>query len=143
MADVPADPVAAVVAILLADADVAARVAARGFGGELPAGEAASMPRQCFVVRASGGPSLTGGSLAEADAQRVDLFAYAETPGLAGSLADLCALKLRRVRRQVAAQTLVHWVKNAGGYSQGREPVTEWPRAFRSFQIFHALRAVA
>lgn len=143
MPEVPADPVLAVVAILLADADVAARVSARGFGGELPASETAMMPRPCFVVRASGGPSLTEGSYARADTQRVDLFAYAETAQAAGALADLIALKLRQVRRQVAEGTLVHWVKSAGGYASGREPVTEWPRAFRSFQVFHGLVSVS
>lgn len=143
MPDMPADPVGAIVAILLADADVAAIVGARGFGGELPASETPSMPRACFVVRASGGASLTAGSYAKHDALRVDLFTFGETPGAAGSLADLCSLRLRAVRRQVAAGTLVHSIKNAGGYSSGREPLTDWPRAFRSFQIYHALVSVS
>lgn len=143
MPDVPADPVAAVVAILLADAGITARVGARGFGGELPADEADDMPRPAFVVRASGGSSLTGDSYAEHDSQRVDLFAFGRTPAEAAALADLCALTLRRVERQVAAGAVVHWVKSAGGYSSGREPVTDWPRAWRSFQVFYALVRVS
>jgi len=131
------------VELLLADADVAAAVAARGFGGELPASETKHMPRAAFVVRASGGVSLSGDSYAEADTQRIDVFTYGATPREAGALADLIALTLRRVERQVSANTLVHWVKSAGGYASGREPVTEWPRAFRSFQVFHALGNVA
>lgn len=143
MPDVPADPVGAVVAILLADADVAARVGTRGFGGELPAAETDEMPRDAFVVKASGGVAANGRGFAEFDTQRVDLYAFGQTPAQAASLADLCALKLRRARAQVADGTFVHWVQSAGGFSSGREPVTDWPRAWRSFQIQYALVKVS
>lgn len=142
MPEAAADPVAAVVAILKAAPDAPGGLAGRVFGSELPAGEAAAMPRAGIVVRASGGVSLTSGSYAEHDTMRVDLFAYGQTAALAASLNAWAALQLRRVERVVAAQTLVHWVGSAGGYSSGREPVTEWPRAFQSFQVFHALQAV-
>ena len=137
-----ADVVAAIVAFLLADADISSEVDGRGFGGELPADEAAWMPRKAFVVRASGGASLTGGSFAEVDTQRLDVLTYGATPAEAGALNDLIALKLRRMQRAVVMQTLIHWVKSAGGYSSGREPETEWPRTFRSFQVLHALGSV-
>lgn len=137
-----ADPVAALVALLKADSAVAGIVDARVFGGELPAGEAASMPRAALVLRASGGTSLTAGSYVEHDTMRIDLFAFGATPHAAGDLCAIAALVLRRVQRAVAAQTLIHWVKSAGGYSSGREPDTDWPRAFQSFQVFHALESV-
>lgn len=141
-----ADPVAALVAILKAEPTAAAAAGlgtpARVFGGELPAGETAAMPRRAIVLRASGGVSLTGGSYAEHDTMRVDLFAYGETPAIAATLNAWAALALRRVERRKAAGTLVHWVRPAGGYSSGREPVAEWPRAFQSFQVFHALESV-
>jgi hypothetical protein len=144
MADpVPANPVSAVVAILLADSAIAALVGARAFGGELPASETALMPRRALVVKASGGVSLTSGSYAEHDTIRVDVFAFGAMPREAGDLAALVSLVLRRVERQVAAATLVHWVKSAGGFSSGREPGTEWPRAMQSFQVFHALEAIS
>jgi hypothetical protein len=139
MPDVIADPVGALVRYLLDDADVAAIVTMRGFGAELPAAEAAAMPRAAFVLRPSGGAPLTSGSFAEVDAQRIDLFAYGHTPSLAGQLADLIGLKLRRLDRRTIDGTLVHWVKSAGGYSSGREPDTDWPRAWRSFQVLYAL----
>lgn len=138
-----ADPVAALVEILKADIDVAALTGAFVFGGELPAAVTADMPRRAIVLRASGGSSLTANSFVEHDTQRIDLFAFGATPLDAGQLADLAALKFRRVQRIVSASTLVHWVKSAGGYSSGREPVTEWPRAFRSFQVFYALESVS
>lgn len=143
MTDIIADPVGVVVALLLADAQVAARVGTRGFGGELPAAETDDMPRAAFVVKASGGVAMNGQGFAEYDTQRVDLYAFGPTPAEAASLADLCALKLRRARRQVAAGTLVHWVQSAGGFSSGREPVTDWPRAWRSFQVCFALVQVS
>ncbi len=141
MPDVAADPIAAVVAYLLADGDVAAKVVARGYGGELPPAETKLMPRAAFVVKASGGAPLTGASFAEADVQRIDIYAYGRTPNEAGQLSSLIMLKLRRLQRRVVGGVLLHWVNSAGGYTSGREPETEWPRAWRSFQVFFALVA--
>lgn len=139
MADVPADPIGALVAAMLADTDVAAIAGTRGFGGELPAEETALMPRAAFVIRASGGVPLMGGSFIEAEAQRVDVYAYGKTQRQASQLGELLALKLRRLQRKVIGGTLIQWVNSAGGYTSGRDPETEWPRAWRSFQVFFAL----
>lgn len=132
-----ADPVGALVTILKADLNLT-----RVFGGELPAHEAASMRSDTIVIRPSGGISLTGDSNVEHDTQRVDLFGYGATPRDAMALVERAGLALRRVERRVAADTLVHWVNSAGGYSSGREPDTDWPRVFQSFQIFYALESI-
>ncbi|PHQ63189.1 MAG: DUF3168 domain-containing protein [Sphingobium sp.] len=137
------DPIGALVAILLDDIAVSDRVQDRGFGGELPASEAGSMPRQALVVRPSGGVAMNGDSFVEHDTQRVDVFAYGGSPGEAGMLMADIALALRRVRRRVIVGTLVHWVQSAGGYSSGREPETNWPRVFQSFQLLYALERVS
>lgn len=141
MPEVAADPVGAILAFLLADSDIAAEVTARGFGGELPPAETAQMPRKCFVVRGSGGVSIMAGSFNETDVQRIDVTAYGRTPSEAGKLSSLIALKLLRLRRQVAGGVLIYSVNSAGGFTSGREPETEWPRAWRSFQVFFALVA--
>lgn len=133
-----ADPIGALVMILSAGLDLD-----DVFGGELPGQMAARMPTRAIVIRPSGGVALTGDSFVEHDAQRVDLFGYGATPMEAMALVDQAALALRRVRRQVAAGTLIHWVNSAGGYSSGREPDTDWPRAWQSFQLFYALESVA
>ncbi|MFZ5747900.1 MAG: tail completion protein gp17 [Pseudomonadota bacterium] len=138
-----ADAIAALVAYLKADAATAAIAGARIFGGELPPDEGAAMPRAAIVLAASGGSSLTGGSYVEHDTQRVDLFAYGATPHAAEQLRDVAAMALRRLRRGVWAQVLVHWVQPAGGSTGARDPDAAWPRAFQSFQIFHALNPVA
>ena len=74
-----ADPIAGLVALLAADAGVAALAGARVFGGEIPPEETGSMPRTALVVAPSGGISLTGGSYVEHDTSRVDLFGYGAT----------------------------------------------------------------
>lgn len=137
-----ADPVAALVAYLKADAGLAALLAARVFGGELPPGEVASMPRKALVIRTSGGISLTGGSYAEHDTQRFDLMSFGETPHEASRVAQAAALAMKRMRRSVHAQVLLHWARHAGGAIPGREPGTEWPREFQSWQVMHALQAI-
>jgi len=142
-----ADVIAALIALLKADAAVAALVgsgaAARVFGGELPPAETRFMPRAAIVLAASGGASLTGGSYAEHDTQRVDLFAYGATPAEADGLLRAAALALRRARRGVWGGTIIHWANAAGGFSSGRDRDAAWPRGFQSFQVFHGLEAVA
>lgn len=138
-----ADVVGALVEILKADGNVAARAGDRVFGGEVPQREARHMPRQALLVKPSGGVSLTGGSYAEHDTQRIDLFGYGATPMEAAELVGIAALVMRRVNRAVAADTLIHWCQPAGGFSSGREPNTDWPRVFMSFQVFAALESVA
>lgn len=133
-----ADPIGALVMILQVDINLT-----RIFGGELPAEETASMPASAIVIRPSGGISLTGNSNVEHDTLRVDLFGYGPTPRDAMALVERAGLALRRVQRRVAAGTLIHWVNSAGGYSSGREPDTDWPRVWQSFQLLYALESVA
>lgn len=137
-----ADLLAGLIALLKADVPTASIAEGRIFGAELPEAETASMPRAAIVVATSGGVSLTGGSYLEADTQRVDLLAYGATPWEAEALRDVAGLALRRVRRSVWAGVLIHWIKPAGGSANARDPDLAWPRAFQSFQVFHALNAV-
>lgn len=138
----PADLIGALVALLQADATLQASLGTRVFGGELPEGETKHMPRRALVIRPSGGLSLTGQSNLEHDTQRVDLFAFGATPQEAGRLMAAAHLCLRRVNRVVSAGVLIHWCQSAGGFLSSREPETDWPRVFQSFQVFHALESV-
>lgn len=137
-----ADLEGGLVAFLRADAFVAAIAQGRGFGGELPETETASMPRHAFVVKASGGVSLTGESFLDHDTQRVDVFAFGPTPREAARLMRAIFYALRSLRRSVHAGCLLHWANPASGSIAGREPVTEWPRQFQSFQVMHGLLEV-
>ena len=135
----PADLEAGLRAFLLDQASITALVATRVFAGELDADETASMPRAAIVLKSSGGVSLTGESTLDHDTQRIDLFTFGATPREAGVVMRAAALALRRLQRGMYAGVAIHWVNPAGGSSQGREPGTEWPRHFQSFQALHGL----
>jgi hypothetical protein len=137
-----ADIVAGLVAFLKDDVATNTITGGRIFGGELPAIETASMPRPAIVIKASGGVQLLGESFVEHDTQRVDVFAFGATPAIAANVMRTAALALRNLTRSVHAGCLIHWVNSAGGSNAGREPVTEWPRQFQSFQVMHGLVAI-
>lgn len=137
-----ADIVAALVAVLAADAGVAGLAAARVYGIELPAADAAAMPVKAVVLRPSGGVSPVAGYV-EHTAQRVDAYAYGETPYEAARLDRAVFAALKPLRRSTAGGVLVHWVSEAGGYLSFRDPDTDWPAVFRSWQAFFAEAAVA
>jgi hypothetical protein len=133
---------AGLVAFLKADVATNAVTGGRIFGGEMPEAETASMPRTAIVVKASGGLQLMGDSYVEHDTQRVDVFAFGKTPSAAGAVMRTAALALRQLRRSVHGGVLLHWANSASGSIAGREPVTEWPRQFQSFQVMHGLVAI-
>jgi hypothetical protein len=137
-----ADLEAGLVAFLRADAATAALVGTRVFAGELPADETKFMPRQAIVLRGSGGVQLLGDTFVEVDTQRIDVFTYGATPRDAARVMRTAALALRQLRTGVYARCMIHWVNSAGGSSSAREPVTEWPRQFQSFQVMHGLVAI-
>lgn len=137
-----ADIIAAIVKRLEAAVDVAALADGRVFGGELPAEEAAHMPRAAVVIRPSGGASLTAGTFSRHDTQRFDLLAYSATAAEANRLARICRADLTALRRRVVAGCLIHWIERAGGFTAGRDKDAAWPIAFQSFQAFYALQEV-
>lgn len=137
-----ADVIAALVALQKAEPDVAAIAGAHVYGVELPAKITKDMPLSALVIVPSGGSSMTGGSFVEHDRQRIDLFAYGATPFEADLLRRKASLAFRRVRRSVHAGVLIHAIEPAGGFFSARDPDAAWPRAFQSFQIFHALEEI-
>ncbi|MEL7447108.1 MAG: DUF3168 domain-containing protein [Pseudomonadota bacterium] len=137
-----ADPIAGLVAFLSADAALGALLDLGVFGGELPPDQTALMPARAVVIKSSGGVSTMADGYSAHDTQRVDVFGFGRTPHEAGQVRSAAALALRNLRRSVHAGTLLHWAKTASGPIPGREPQTEWPREFQSFQIFHGLEAV-
>lgn len=136
------DVIGALVAALADDAATTALVGDAIFGGELPEGVAAEMPKRAIVVAASGGPEFTGRGSAEVDAQRIDLFGYGATPEEANRVRSTAARRLWSIERETHAATLVHWVNRAGGFSQARDRDGQWPQSFQSFQVFYSLQEV-
>lgn len=142
MSDAPADLTAALVQLMKQNATITALLDDWVFGGELPPGATAQMPKRALVIALSGGVSLTSGSNAEHDTQRVDVFGYGETPHEAARVIATAGLVMRRIERVVSEGVLIHWARQAGGFSAGRDGQTQWPRAFQSFQVFHSLTEV-
>jgi hypothetical protein len=140
MAD--ADIIAAVVALLKADAGVSALVGTDVYGVEMPASVVARMPINAIVVQPSGGASLTEGSDAALDAQRIDIMAYGATPNTANSVRRAAAWALTRTKRCVFADTLIHWINKAGGFYAARERDGLWPQSFQSFQILYSTQEI-
>jgi len=136
------DPIGAVVMILAGSAAVSDLAGTDIYGGELPAEAVARLPKGMVVVQASGGVSLTQGSYAEHDTQRIDVTCYAKTPREAEMLRKAAEKILRQIRRQAVAGTLIPWIDSAGGSMAGRERDGSWPTAFQSFQVFHCLEEI-
>lgn len=137
-----ADIITALRDLLAGNGDVAALAGDRVFGVELPADEAGFMPRNCVVIKPSGGVSLAAGTFLEHDTPRIDVFSYGSTPFEAEALRRICRRALVNVRRRVVSGCLIHWIEPAGGFSAERDPDAAWPRAFQSYQVFHALQEV-
>jgi hypothetical protein len=143
MLEIEADPIGALRDWYLDDADIVALVGADVFGGSLDGDILDRGPKRALVIAPSGGPSMTGGSNAEFDTARLDLIAYGATPQEADALIRTAAPRLWSIERVVVGNTLIHWVNRAGGAGNARKSDTQWPQAFRSFQILYSLRPVA
>ena len=119
------DPLTAVQAYLKADADVATQVDTRVFGGGVPAGENASMPRKAIVVRPAGGIGLR--SWAPLGQPRVDVLSYGGTEYEARQVHWAAHEALRDLYRQVHGNVLLHHATPGGGPLSLREDGTDWP----------------
>jgi len=139
------DSIKAIIDILKADAGITTLVGTRVFGLELPQAEAANMPRKAIVIQPSGGAGFGVGErdYIEHSAPRIDVFSYGETPFEAGRVRREVYDVLKQLKRTVINSTLVHWANPAGGPLPLRDPDTDWPLQFESFQVFFAERAVA
>lgn len=128
---------------LLADTGVNTLVGTRVFVVELPASEAALMPRQCIVIKPSGGSAFQPGSYIDHAYQVIDVFSYGETSFEADAVRDAAYDALRLLRRGTTGETLIHWVQTAGGWASNRDSDADWPFGFQSFQAFYALDKAA
>lgn len=117
--------------ILIADSGVNALVAGRVFVGELPAAQAASMPRKCLVIKDAGGPESN--SFLTLHSQRFDAFCYGETPYEANKVRRAVYSSLKSLSRRAQGESLIHSVMVSGGANFLRDPDTDWPMRVQSF----------
>lgn len=129
------DYVEALRLFLLADENVAAAISGRGFGGEVPPAEDKHMPRAAFLIRQAGGPQAIGSGYAKFGDQRVDVNCYGATPKSANDLYRTVYPALKQLRRQVIAECFLHWAIKGGGPTPLRDPDTDWPYVFSSWQV--------
>lgn len=121
---------------LLADPDIAEATEDRGFAHELPPGQAASMPRPCFVVSAAGG--FTEGLPEALDRTRHDVRAYGRTVDEAFALAVLIRRRFAALTRWVAPNGVVIQGGNRqGSYVPLREQIGGWPLVLRTYLLIH------
>ena len=136
------DCVAAVVSFLKTDTAVAGIAGMQIYGAELPEYRNTDQPSPTAVVlRPSGSLGLFGGYLECAD-QRIDCYNYAPTARDSFALHLAVHGALKQMRRNVQGQTVLHWAKQSGGPVWQRDPVTEWPMTFVSWQVMFSERLV-
>lgn len=136
------DPIEALVAFLKADSAVAAILGARVFGGELDRREVQSMPRACAVLSPAGG-GLIGLEYQNYGDLRVDVDCYAATVQGSWTLYRAVYGALKEMKREIFADTLLHWAKPSSRGTTGRDPLTDWPMTISSWQVLAAEVAVA
>jgi hypothetical protein len=140
---IEANHIRAVRTWLLADEPIAELVDGDVFGNALAGDILDRGPKRALVVKKAGGTSMTGGSYAEFDTKVFDLVAYGATAEEADALILVASPRLYSIDRALVGDTLIHWINRAGGEGGARDSSTQWPQAFRSFQILYSLRPVA
>lgn len=129
------DPIAAIIAVLLADPDVAALVSMHVFGGEVPETLNATMPLDCVVVKAAGGPGSPGGGFQDYGQSRLDFFCYGPTPNASWAVYLAVFHALKQMHRQKSAGVLLHSADCVSKGASGRDPVKQWPLTLTSFLV--------
>lgn len=135
------DPVTALVTFLKADAPVAALASTRVFGGELPRGQVAEMPRAAVVLKPAGGPG--GYGYIEFAKVRVDVDCYAATVRDAWTLHLAVRTALKQMRRNVTGGVLLHSADVSADGVTARDPDTDWPVTVSSYLVSVAEVAAA
>ena len=132
-----ANPVAAVVELLKADAEVERLTDGRVWAAELPESENQSMPRAAVVINAEGGRGSGAGARSYAPWAnvRIDVYCYGETRYAADELDWAVYGVLTQVRRTEIAETLVHDLVSTAGPLSDRASDTDWPYTLSSFDV--------
>jgi len=127
------NPLTAVRSHLLNDADVLTLAGVRVYAGELPKTEASAMPRQAVVVTLAGG----AGPASDVPIMQIviDVTCYGATGLQATSLYLATRAALRTLRRDLAADSLLHSAVELSGPMELRDPDTDWPLTWSSWRV--------
>lgn len=146
MPDAFAHDLGALIAYLTSDSTVNALVSGRIWGDEMPSSEAVSMPRKCVIINTvgQGGYGRESRSEIAIDRRMKDVRCYGETPYEAERLWNAVNLALKRLRRHLVTppsglgQVLLYSAVKVAGPTSRREPDSEWPIAFGTYNVMVA-----
>lgn len=130
------DEMTSLIAFLRADAGVAALVGARVYE-ELPASEAANMPRKAVVIASAGLGSqmLTNRSWSRVTSSTKDVRCYGETLYQARLVYNAVNDALIVLRRRILSGVLVYGAFRTNGPQGLREATVNWPLVFASYDV--------
>lgn len=121
---------------------MAALVSTRVYGGELPKGDVALMPRATVVVKRAGG-GVIGTAYQDYSDVRVDVIGYGANLLQADQVFLTVHDALKHMRSAVYASTLLHWARLSAGAFTGRDPDTDWATCLSSWQVLASEVAAA
>lgn len=128
------NPIIAIIDFLQADARVTTVMAARVFGAELPPGEVSNMPRECAVIKASGGPGNDMGYM-KTNRNRYEIRAYGRTPLLAWDAYLAVHDALKQMTPNVTNSTKLNNAIQVQAPMQLRNPELKWHFVLSSYSI--------
>lgn len=128
------NPVIAIIDFLQADAQVTTVMAARVFGAELPPAEVSNMPRECAVIKASGGPGSDMGYM-KTNRNRYEIRTYGRTPLTAWDAHLAVHDALKQMVPTVTNNTKLNNAVQVQGPMQLRDPDVNWPFVLSSYSI--------
>ena len=139
-----ANPRAALIHYLLDNTDITALVETR-IWPELPEKEAQQQARAAIVITESGGGTIGPGAESYADWEntRMDILCFGKDPYEASNLQRTVNVVLKRMERMVVTwmfegkemETVLVDATITGGPISGRDPDTDWPFCFASYNV--------
>lgn len=126
------DPIAEIVALVAADADVAAICADNVFGGGIPISVKEQMPQAAVVVTASGGPGRRG--YTRYRETRVDTTCYGQTLKESWDL----HLAVREVLENLRRSGSLFWARTITDGTNAIERTEQWPTCFAGYLVMSA-----
>lgn len=117
------------------DPEITSRVGTRIYGNEIPNSEADNMPRHLILVNPAGTARVDRSRLNVA-LRLFDFRCYGPSMYESAYLFLLVARRLKLMERNLSEGVLLYDATQLTGRFTSREPDTEWPVSYGSFQIF-------
>lgn len=136
-----ADPLGALRAILLADADVNAITGGRVRCLALHQDDVAAMPLTAVVLKPAGGPGAAG--YQQFGKRRVDVTCYGATLDDSWDVYLTVQPVLHQLEQVVSQAVLLHSVTEESAGASGIDPFTQWPTTYSTWLVLAADVAAA